>query len=203
MFRAVILLAAIVYLTSTMAQFQAPQIPAHTQAQCVEKLCANNPGECSSRTQHRMIFDACSRQLDLGCLDLSMKLISSYEQNEIEEMVSIARSCQYVSGYAHQTAMKNMYRYDRDEFSEITFINSRLWLVQNSCLSSALSRLQPRDFDGLEDLKAITNQCTGTFDVACFETQCKSKYSCNDQEEVVDALRSCISGPSKVDRRRL
>lgn len=203
MFRAVILLVAIVYLTSTMAQFRAPTIPSGMEMKCLNFVCEKNKNICSTAPALASISDACTRQLDLGCIGLSMKLVSSYEQDDLDEVLTIVRSCQYVSGKTHETAMKNVYRYDRDELNEILFINNRLWLVENSCLSSAISKLKRNDFDSLEDLKAITNQCTGTFNVACFEKECSNRYRCDDQEEVVGALRKCISGPSKQDRRRL
>lgn len=203
MFRAVILLVAIVYLTSTMAQFRAPQIPNYTQSACVEKLCSGNERECSSNYELRRIYDACTRQLDLGCINNSMRLLSRFDQNDHNELYAIARSCQYVTGNVQATVMANLSRYDRNDLNEVTSLNSQLWLVQNSCLNSALSRLSRRDFDSQEDIRRVMSQCVGTFNVACFENECDGHFACNDQNEVVNALRKCISGPSLQDRRRL
>lgn len=203
MFRAVILLAAIVYLTSTMAEFRAPQVPSHTQAICIAKLCQESKNECRSDYAKNRIADACTRQLSTDCVEVSKSLLSRFEQDDLDEMVQIARSCQYVYTGAQYLTMKNLSRFDRDDLNEVTYINSRLWLAQPSCIGSAISRLSRFDFDDLDDVRKITTQCTGTFDAACFERQCQSKWDCDDQDEVVDALRKCISGPSKQDRRRL
>ncbi len=202
MIRATILLVAIVYLTSTMAQFRAPRIPSHTQATCYEKLCANSR-DCRSQDERMRVFDACTRQLDTKCIDNSMATLSRYDQDDINEKVQIARSCQYVYSASQAIVFNNLSRYDRNDLSEVTYLNSRLWLAEPACLASAASRLSRYDFNDVEDIRRVTAQCTGTFNAQCFEILCKSKWDCNTQEEVINALSRCISGPSKQDRRRL
>ncbi len=201
-----ILLLALLPIAMAFAEFKAPQIPPQNQRQCIQTACQRlGSFGCSSQYDYKRIEDACTRQLDLNCIDNSLNKLSRFEYDDTNEMADIIKSCQYVYSLSPSFAATFLSRFDLDDRNEVTSLNASTWLADPRCVKDALSRLDRFAKDDLNEVVAITRNCSGTYDKACFDKACVSgtRSSCDNTEEVRRALNYCVSGPSKQDRRRL
>lgn len=198
------ILFAIILSVTAFAQFQKPEINPQNQALCSEKLCDKIGRACNDAYALSKVSDACTRQLDLNCLDVSFSKLSRFDQDELNEVTEVAISCHYVDSNAIHSASAFLSKFEQDDLDEVVSLNSNLWLATNQCVSEAMSRVSKFNKDDLDEVKYFSQNCTGTFNSYCFNKLCPANsFSCDEADEVANALRNCVSGPSKQDRRRL
>jgi hypothetical protein len=200
----IFLLTLISFALSTSAKFRAPHIPAENHRACIDKVCNTlRSYQCDSRDEILRISDACTRQLDLRCIDLSKSRLSTYEYNDPQEMLALVKSCQYVDSRTLSMMSSELARYEIDDLDEVTRFNDGAYLVQPKCYRSAVKYLRSYQRDDMNEVREIAQMCHGTFKRKCYEDICSSSYKCDDVSEVKSALRKCVDGPSPIDRRKL
>ncbi|EQC46119.1 hypothetical protein [Bacteriovorax sp. Seq25_V] len=200
------LMMALFTMSTSFAQFKAPQVPPQNQGQCIKSACQIlGSFGCRSDYELRRIEDACTRQIDLNCIDNSLNKLSRFEFDDANELTEIIKSCQYVYSLAPSFAATFLSKFDLDDRHEVVALNNSTWLADPRCVKDATSRLSRFDKDDLHEVTAITSHCTGTYDRECFQRACptQSRSSCDNTDEVRRALNYCVSGPSRQDRRRL
>ena len=194
------------FVTSTFAQFVKPETPAGNQNICFKKVCnAVGKWECRDEANRRQLLDACKRQLDSNCLRSSFNKLPKSDTDEVHEVVSLARSCQYVQSGATQLSSRYMNSFETDEHNEVVRHNDAHWLVSRACINDAQGKLRSRfEVDNLEETNRLARFCQGTYEQGCLNNICDgSSFSCDELDEVVEKLRYCVHAPTPQDRLKL
>ncbi len=189
----------------TLAQFQAPDIPAGNQLKCYKEACQHlGPFACKDSNNRKQLMDACTRQIDSTCLTSSIAKLPSLSVNEMFEMVKLAKSCQYVDMEALKLSSKYLSSFETNEFNEVTSQNDAHWLASEQCIRDAHTFLSRYDLDELDQSNRLSRSCQGSYEKGCLKHICgDSPFNCDELDQVVSNLRYCVYFPSPAQRRNL
>lgn len=188
-----------------LAQFVKPVIPAANQMKCFKKTCKlAGRYACRDSSDERKMFDACSRQQDINCLNGSLKALSSFEADDVYELSRIAKSCQYVDSQAVKESKKYLSSFEYDDLNEVTQINDAHWLSSKDCLNDTYSLIRTFGLDKHEII-LLARGCGGTYAKGCLKDLCevRGRYACDEVDEITSAMKYCVYAPTPQQRREL
>ena len=169
-----------------------------TQAYCKQAIALEqfyNTYLLSSRLNSTHIPPTCGPPSEgrRGCVRFITSKLAPYEYNEDEEILKISRACRsnYGAGCLQEVA-KDLISYDYNELDELTSLAKSCSHVQDAtCLSFSKTFLNSYEYNSPNEITALARSCQGAYDKECVRFICRSRFKCDDLNEIIDVNRRC------------